>query len=420
MENAKTRLGGVIMGRPKGNKTGSVFFNKNKARWVCVYYITDTNLHKEVRKDKLFRTEQDAKNFLSSIQYQKGNEIFIKNNGIPLSQLMRSNLQRKLDMNLIKERQYSRVLKTIQVIEKSDIAYKKIEDVTSDDIQTYLNSLKDYSNSYIKKIMEQFTQSYILAMNKGYIVKNPMVDVIKPRSTKPDKEVRAMTIEEQQTFTNYLMSKTIQDEPYKNVFLIQMYMGLRIGEALALRNGDIDLKRNLIDVNKTLTTDKNDKVTMGDTTKTYSGLRQVPIPRFIRNFLIEQMNIATNHMDKQLFLSPNGNYVDNRNVNYILKKRLADLGVIRISTHSLRHTYGTRCVEAGMRAVALQRLMGHKDISVTMNTYTSIFNRYKEEELEKVNQYYMNNEIVNVDNLLNENSHFMENLLKESEENEKD
>ena len=199
-----------------------------------------------------------------------------------------------------------------------------------------------------------------------------------------------------------------------------MYMGLRIGEALALRNGDIDLKRNLIDVNKTLTTDKNDKVTMGDTTKTYSGLRQVPIPRFIRNFLIEQMNIATNHMDKQLFLSPNGNYVDNRNVNYILKKRLADLGVIRISTHSLRHTYGTRCVEAGMRAVALQRLMGHKDISVTMNTYTSIFNRYKEEELEKVNQYYMNNEIVNVDNLLNENSHFMENLLKESEENEKD
>ena len=44
MENAKTRLGGVIMGRPKGNKTGSVFFNKNKARWVCVYYITDTNL----------------------------------------------------------------------------------------------------------------------------------------------------------------------------------------------------------------------------------------------------------------------------------------------------------------------------------------------------------------------------------------
>ena len=66
-------------------------------------------------------------------------------------------------------------------------------------------------------------------------------------------------------------------------------------------------------------------------------------------------------------------YVDNRNANYILKKRLSYLGITGISTHSLRHTYGTRCVEAGMRAVALQRLMGHTDISVTLNTYTSVF-----------------------------------------------
>lgn len=46
-----------------------------------------------------------------------------------------------------------------------------------------------------------------------------------------------------------------------------------------------------------------------------------------------------------------------------------------------------------MRAVALQRLMGHTDIIVTLNTYTTIFNKYKEEELRKVNEYYLNNEI---------------------------
>ena len=265
------------MARPKGNKTGSVFFNKSKGKWFVSYYVIDNKTHKGIRKQKFVENEENGKQFLKSLQYQKGNEIFIKNNGIPLSQLMRSNVKRKLDMNLIKERQYSRVIKTIEVIEKNDIANKKIEDITSDDIQEFLNSLKNYSNSYIKKIMEQFTQSYNLAMNKGYITKNPLVDVIKPRSTKQDKEVRAMTVEEQQIFTNYLMNKSIVEEPYKNVFLIQMYMGLRVGEALALRNGDIDLKRNLINVNKTLTTDKNEKVIMGDITKTYSGLREVPI-----------------------------------------------------------------------------------------------------------------------------------------------
>ena len=45
--------------------------------------------------------------------------------------------------------------------------------------------------------------------------------------------------------------------------------------------------------------------------------------------------------------------------------------------------------------------MGHTDISVTLNTYTSIFNKYKEQELEKVNEYYLNNEIVLNKNLLN-------------------
>lgn len=378
-----------------GNKIGSVYYDNTKNRWVVAYYVFDKNTNKEIRKRKVVKTEEEGKQFLSSLQYQKGNEIFIENNGIPLGQLMRSNIQRKLDMNLITETQYARVLKTIQVIEKNDICKRKIEDITSDDIQNYINTLKDYSNSYIKKIMEQFNQSYRLAINKGYISKNPMVDVIKPRSTKPDKEVRAMTIEEQQTFTNYLMSKTIQEEPYKNVFLIQMYMGLRISKVLALRSSDINLKWNLLKVNKTLTTDKNGKTIMGDTTKTYAGIRDVPIPKFIRDSIIEQMKLAENQRDHQLFISPNNSYVDSRNTNRILKKRLLDLGITGISTHSLRHTYGTRCVEAGMRAVALQRLMGHKDVSVTLNTYTSVFNKYKESELEKVNDYYMNNDIVN-------------------------
>ena len=79
----------------------------------------------------------------------------------------------------------------------------------------------------------------------------------------------------------------------------------------------------------------------------------------------------------------------------IAKKILKELfNITDISTHSLRHTYGTRCIEAGMSAVALQRLMGHNDVSVTLNTYTSVFNKYKESELEKVNNYYLNNNLI--------------------------
>lgn len=236
-----------------------------------------------------------------------------------------------------------------------------------------------------------------------------MNEVIRPRSTKKHKVVRALEVEEQQKLTDYLMNVPITDEPYKVAYLIEMYLGLRIGEVLALRNTDINLHKNLISVNKTLSTDKNHKVIMGNSTKTYAGIREVPIPSFIRNEIISQMRLAENNRDKQLFLTPNGEYVRPNNANRKLKELLEKMNITDITSHSLRHTYGTRCIEAGMRAVALQRLMGHTDVAITLNTYTSVFNKYKESELEKVNNYYMNNDIVNVDNLLIENKRLLDN-----------
>lgn len=46
-----------------------------------------------------------------------------------------------------------------------------------------------------------------------------------------------------------------------------------------------------------------------------------------------------------------------------------------------------------MSAVVFQRLIGHPDISITLNTYTSVFNKFKENELNKVLEYYQTNSI---------------------------
>ncbi len=406
------------MEKNKKAKIGSVYYDKRDKKWKCCYYIFDKESNSEKRKYKSFNTEKDAKDFLTSIQYQKGNDLFIKNNGIPLNQLMRENAKKKLELNLIGERSYARIIETIKTIEKNPVSTKNIDEITSNDIQNYLNTLKDYSNSTIKKIKEQFTQIFKESMNKGYITRNPMADVIRPKSNKERRIVRALEIEEQQKLTNYLLNIPISQEPYKVAYLIEMYLGLRIGEVLALKNTDINLHKNLITVNKTLTTDKEHKVVIGNSTKTYAGIREVPIPQFIREEIINQMRLAENNKDKQLFLEPNGNYVRPNNANRKLKELLKKMGITDITSHSLRHTYGTRCIEAGMRAVALQRLMGHTDVSITLNTYTSVFNKYKEAELEKVNSYYMNNDIINANILLNANNNIITNISNENEERE--
>ena len=97
-----------------------------------------------------------------------------------------------------------------------------------------------------------------------------MYEVIRPKSKKEDKIFRALNVDEQKVLTDYLLATNLYETPYRNVFLIQLYMGLRVGEALALTNNDINLEKRILTVNRTLTTDKNDKICVGKTTKTYT------------------------------------------------------------------------------------------------------------------------------------------------------
>jgi len=379
------------MARSKGE--GSIYYIEKRKKWSAQYTITVGG--KQVRKTVYGNTKREVADKLLDLRVQMKDIDLIKEHGMSIIQIMKDIRDKKFNSNRIKEGQYTRITKTIEKIENSFLGKLNVKDISNDDIQKFLNDNKNYSNSYIKKLYEQLNQAFNFAMKNKYILQNPMDDVIKPKSTKEDKEVRALTIEEQQSLSNYLLNCTINEETYKNVFLIQMYLGLRIGETLALNINDIDIKKQIINVNKTLTLGKDNEVIMGDTTKTYASKRTVPIPDFLIPSIKEQLEVAKENKDNMLFLY-NDNYISHSVANSRLKRILkSTLGMEAkdISTHSLRHTFATRCIEAGMSAVVLQRLIGHTDISITLNTYTSVFNRFKESELEKVMEYYKTNSL---------------------------
>lgn len=387
----------------KGNSEGYVYFNKQRKRWNAQYSEYDVKTGNIKMKTKSFKTEDEAKIYLKNIMYQKENPLFIEHNGIPICEIMKSNLRLKSDTNQISKAQYNRVSRTIEKLEKTPLGQKNIDDINSNEMQEYMNSLVELSNSSINKVYQQFNQAFKIAINKGYLMKNPMINVIKPRSIKEDKIVRALTVEEQQAFTEYLLNRNISNCKYRNVFLIQMYMGLRVGETLALTTHDIDLKNKKIKIHRTLTTDENNSVIMGNTTKTYAGKRIVPIPDFLYPYIVEQMKQAEkqeNNEEKLLFKPINQKYTRRTNVNSELQRILEkEFNITDISTHSLRHTYGTRCIESGMAPVVVQRLMGHNDITVTLNTYTSVYDKFKEKEIDKVNRYYLSERLISKDNM---------------------
>ena len=376
------------------NQGASLFYRKDRNTWIVQYYIKDINNKKKSRK-KSFKEKAEAESFLEEFMYKKDNKKFIKNNGITLKTIIVSNTKKKMESDIISEGQFMRINKTLKQMPE-DLLNTNIEEISEEDLQNYLNTLKNYSNSSIKKFYELLSQAFRSAFERDYIMLNPMKNVIRPKSNKRDKKVRALTIEEQEIFTDFLIKQDIKNTPYKNVFLIQMFTGMRIGEVLALKITDIDLAHNIINVERTISKNKNSKVILGKTTKTYAGTRQLPIPKFLRGYIMEQMKIVkqSGYNVKLLFRNSLGNIANPAQVNTAFKETIKNLGFTDVTSHTLRHTFATRCIEGGMKPVVLQRLMGHTNIQITLNTYTSVFNKYKESEITKVNNYYLDNNII--------------------------
>ena len=378
------------------NQGASLFYRKDRNTWIVQYYIKDINNKKKSRK-KSFKEKAEAESFLEEFMYKKDNKKFIKNNGITLKTIIVSNTKKKMESDIISEGQFMRINKTLKQMPE-DLLNTNIEEISEEDLQNYLNTLKNYSNSSIKKFYELLSQAFRSAFERDYIMLNPMKNVIRPKSNKRDKKVRALTIEEQEIFTDFLIKQDIKNTPYKNVFLIQMFTGMRIGEVLALKVTDIDLAHNIINVEHTISVDAEEKTIMKDTPKSFNGMREIPLTIYLKPYIIEQMNIAkiNNHKENLLFVNRNGGYVDHRIANRILKKILInEFNIKNISTHSLRHTFGTRCAECDIKEVAIQRIMGHSSINATLDNYVDVSEKLKESELEKVYSYFKEN--MNID-----------------------
>ena len=319
---------------------------------------------------------------------KSGNAIEFKKTEKTIAILAQEIEDSKYRMGKTKANAYNTNMSTLARIKKYKFANIPIDRATRKQIEDFLQEERVKSNSTIKKDYRMLKYVYEYASHRMHIINNffeGINAIERPKSIKEDKDVVALTITEQNKLEDYLETHSSR---YKNIILLCLYTGMRIGEVLALNyTDDIDLENKMIKITKTLTKDRNKKTVIGPT-KTKSGKRNIEINELTEDIIKDSINNKIENKNKILYCQENGQlYVDNT-INSAFKRICKNAGITKpVNTHMLRHTFATRCIEAGVDLPVLQKLMGHANIETTINTYGDIYNYYKQKETQKVIDY---------------------------------
>ena len=367
---------------------GTIFYSNSKGKWMGQINTGRDENGKIKRKSVYGDTQQEVKEKLNQIKFKIYSGSFVDTSQITFEQLMKQIIEDKYALNEIQEQTYIRHLETLKML--GSINQIPLQKINYSMLKQLLISMVDYSDSTIKKLYMMLNQCFREAQKRKIIAENPMEDLKRPKSRKQKRKVRAMTVEEQQKFLKVIQTEKVR---YKEQMLISMFTGMRMGEVNALTPKDINFKFNFINIDKTVSKGRKGSAFVNDSAKTEKGNRTVPINELVKPVVEEVLANYEPTEDGMLFHTTVGTLVTTNQVNMEFKRLLERFDIRdeglkgELSLHSLRHTYATRCIEGGMPPKILQNLLGHKDISVTLDTYSDVFENFQTENVAKIDEY---------------------------------
>lgn len=175
--------------------------------------------------------------------------------------------------------------------------------------------------------------------------------------------------------------------------ILTFYTGIRLGELCALKWSDFDYEAGTMSVTKTVGRVKNfqpggSKTTLlVGTPKSQKSMRVIPLPKFIQSMYKENKQYCT---DEDCYLISGTNKpFDPRAYEKLFKKVLADAGVKDRKFHTIRHTFATRALELGVDIKTLSEILGHSNVSTTLNIYAHSLMEQKKIAMDKLNEMHI-------------------------------
>lgn len=265
-------------------------------------------------------------------------------------------------------------------IKDSNLGAMQLKDIHHQDIQTYFYSLKSkkkynfgepLSKSTLIKIRFLLNKVLNAAVLNNLLATNPMIDIALPIDAKDAKPTLAFSLEEQRRYMT-----TANTSYYGLLYQVAICTGMRMGELIALKWENINFSTNEIYVIESIkyttvydASGNSKKEYVTKSPKSKMGTRTIPIPKLI---LLPLKELKLKSCSQYVFSTKNGTHLNQGNINRGHKAICKKAGLVPVPFHALRHTYATRMLEAGENFKTLQTLLGHAQLSTTMDIYTHV------------------------------------------------
>ena len=272
------------------------------------------------------------------------------------------------------------------LLEKEDFSGKKIGNVKTSDAKLFLIQLQQSGRRYstVKTVRGVLRPAFQMAVDDDCLHKNPFGFDLAGVVVNDSLTREAISRDQMRKFLKFIRDDNCYCKYYEAVFIL-FHTGMRISEFCGLTISDLDMENRIIDISKQLQRTSSMEYII-EPTKTNAGTRKLPMTeevfRCFQAILEDREPPAVEPMvDGHVgFL-----YLDDQGLPLVamhwehrfnrMVRRYNDIFRVQmpnITPHVCRHTYCSNQARAGMNPKTLQYLMGHSDISVTMNVYTHL------------------------------------------------
>ena len=287
----------------------------------------------------------------------------------------------------------------VNVIKKEAFGQKRIDKIKVSDAKEWLIKMQQIDGrgySSIHTIRGVVRPAFQMAVDDDLLVKNPFGFQLNTVVVNDSVTREAITRKQERDFLEFVKNDKRFCKYYDGIYIL-FKTGLRISEFVGLTKKNLDFENSRIIVDHQLQRTRDMKYIIEDT-KTESGERMVPMTpevkeafqRILANRQNPKIEPMVDGYSGFLFLDKNGRPMValhwEKYFQHIREKynKIYRVQMPKITPHVCRHTFCSNMAKSGMNPKTLQYIMGHSDISVTLNVYTHLNYDDAEEEMQKV------------------------------------